>query len=421
MKKNKHSVGFLSRLFSNKIFLVILSVVVSLNIWMNINMSDYGETSYVVNDIPISITLPDEAQDLGLEIFNSDDLVGSVTVTGNRSIIGRLDKDDIQIVPEQTDSLTSAGSYTLSLVAKKTGGISNYTINSVSPSAIYIKLDRTREITKKITNNINYTIPDYYYGNVFLSDDEVTISGPESEIKQIDSVVVSGTVKNKLTETVKKEYKVKLLDSFGEVINTSDAVTITPSKVTATIKVLQMKNVGVNIVTQGAPTGIELSNYYSISPSKVSVAGESADIANVKLINTDAVDFSTLQNKKYKLTQNLEFPDNCIDINSINTVEVNMDLSAMKKKTLTISDFDIEGLDEAYDGEVTTSSLEVTVYGIESQLKKLSNSNISAVVDLTNSEVSEGSKEMALTLTIKDVNGCWIYGSYNAVVKTSKK
>ncbi len=417
----RHSKGFVSRLFSNKIFLVVLSIIISITIWLNINMGDYAETSYVITDIPITITLPDEAQKLGLKIFNTDDLVGSVSVTANRSAIGRVDKDDVQIVPEQTDSLTSAGSYTLSLVAKKTGGLSNFKINSVSPSAIYIKLDRTREVVRKITNNINYTIPELYYGNVFLSDDEVTISGPESEIKQIDSVVVSGTVKKKLTETVQKEFQVKLLDAFGEQLNTGKTITLSPSEVTATIKVLQMKNVGVNLVTQGAPMGIELSNYYKTEPSEVSVAGESSDIRNVTKINTEAIDFSTLENKKYTLEQSLEFPENCIDINSIKTVKILFDFTDMERSTVSLTDFEIKGLPSGYDAEVTTSSVDVTVFGLPAQLKKLKANNLSAVVDLSSTDVSEGSKEMPLTISVKDVNGCWIYDTYNAVVKISKK
>jgi YbbR domain-containing protein len=417
----KSNPSFLSRIFNNKLFLIILSVLISLIIWLGINLGDTAETSYIVKDIPITINLPEEAQNQGLEIFNNADLVGSVTVSGNRSVIGRLDANDIQIVPEQTDSLTSAGSYTLSLVAKKTGSLSNYTIESVTPSVAYIKLDRTREITQKIsTNLIDYKIPSGYYGNIFLSQDTVTISGPESEIKQIDQVVIEGTIEDELTESLKDKYKIKLLDSFGEEIADSDTINISPSEVTATISVLKMKNVNVILNTKNAPTGVDLSQYATIDPEKVSVAGETANIENVTQVRTSAIDFSTLKNAKYSLTQDLEIPDKCIDINSINTVNVDIDLTGMKSKTITISDFDIKGLDSAYSGEVTTSSQSITVYGTEKQIKKLTKDNISAVVDLTNTKVSTGSKEMPLTVTLNDINGCWVYGSYKAVVEISE-
>ena len=187
--------GILSRIFSNKLFLIILSVVISLTIWISINMGDFAETSYSVSNIPITIDLPDTASNQGLKVFNNDELKGTVTVSGNRSIIGNLTSDDIEIVPEQTDNLTSAGSYTLSLVAKKKSSSLNYNIESVSPSTVYIKLDRNRNITKKIEQNISYTIPKDYYGTVLLDNESVTISGPETEIKKIDKVVIEGDVK----------------------------------------------------------------------------------------------------------------------------------------------------------------------------------------------------------------------------------
>ena len=113
--------GILSRIFSNKLFLIILSVVISLTIWISINMGDFAETSYSVSNIPITIDLPDTASSQGLKVFNNDELKGTVTVSGNRSIIGNLTSDDVEIVPEQTDNLTSAGTH-LSYIACSAGG-----------------------------------------------------------------------------------------------------------------------------------------------------------------------------------------------------------------------------------------------------------------------------------------------------------
>lgn len=97
--------GILSRIFSNKLFLIILSVVISLTIWISINMGDFAETSYSVSNIPITIDLPDTASSQGLKVFNNDELKGTVTVSGNRSIIGNLTSDDIEIVPNKRITL----------------------------------------------------------------------------------------------------------------------------------------------------------------------------------------------------------------------------------------------------------------------------------------------------------------------------
>ena len=389
--------GILSRIFSNKLFLIILSVVISLTIWISINMGDFAETSYSVSNIPITIDLPDTAINQGLKVFNNDELKGTVTVSGNRSIIGNLTSDDIEIVPEQTDNLTSAGSYTLSLVAKKKSSSLNYNIESVFPSTVYIKLDRNRNITKKIEQNISYTIPKDYYGTVLLDNESVTISGPETEIKKIDKVVIEGDVKEE----------------------TNDTLTISPSKVKATVSVLQKKDVNVELSTVNGPSGIDLTKYCKIEPNSISLGADSSNIENITEINIEPIDFSTLRNKDYKINKNLDIPNKCIDINSVNSVVVNMDLSSMKKKTIALTDFDIKGLDKKYSANVTTQSVEVTLYGTKSALKNIDENDIDAVIDFTGTEVSAGSRTMPLSLTLKDKDGCWIYGSYEVVVEIS--
>ncbi|MDY4813610.1 MAG: CdaR family protein [Ruminococcus sp.] len=408
--------GFFSRIFRNKIFLIILSFIISLTVWVSINMGDYGETSYVVSNIPITINLPENAEKQGLKVFNNEELKGSVTVSGNRSIIGSLTADDIQIVPEQTDLLTSAGSYSLSLVAKKTGASLNYTVDSVSPSTVYIKLDRNRKITQKIEQNISYTIPNGYYGTVLLSEDEVSISGPETEIKKIDKVVIKGKINKELSSSYKSEYKVKLLDSFGEELTNTDTLSISPSTVTATVSVLQMKEVGVDLSSKNAPTGIDLTEYYTIEPDKISLAGESDDIKNISRITTDTIDFSSLKNNDYNISKGLDIPNKCIDINSVNSVNVKLNLSSMKKKYLTIDNFRVNGLDDNYSGEVTTASLKVTIYGTKESIDKINKDNIISYVDLSDIDISVGSKTMPIQLSLQNIDGCWIYGSYSVVV-----
>ena len=96
-----------------------------------------------------------------------------------------------------------------------------------------------------------------------------------------------------------------------------------------------------------------------------------------------------------------------------------MDLSSMEKKTITLTDFDIKGLDKKYSANVTTQSVEVTLYGTKSALKNIDENDIDAVIDFTGTEVSAGSRTMPLSLTLKDKDGCWIYGSYEVVVEIS--
>lgn len=408
--------SIVSRFFSNKIFLIILSFIISFTIWFSINLDDSAQTNYVVSNIPITINLPDSAQEQGLKVFNKDELKGSVTVSGNRALIGNLNSNDIEIVPEQTESLTSAGSYTLSLVAKKKSNSLNYTIESVSPSTVYIKLDRNRTVTKKVEYNINYKIPSEYYGTVILDENEVSISGPETEIKKIDKVMIEDTIEEELTESVKEKYAVKLFDAFGEEITDTDGVEVAPSEINATISVLNVKKANVKLNASNGPSESVLSNYYEIDPNIVSLAGESSVIKNITSVNTEELDFSTLKNGEYNISKNLNIPSKCIDIDSVKTVNIKIDLTSMVKKKITITDFEIRGLDSDYTADTGNSSIEVTVYGEKKEIEALTRDDITAYIDFSDAEVSTGYKDTKVSLSLDDTSSCWIYGDYSVAV-----
>ena len=76
-------------LFNNQI-MCVLSIVISLAIWVYMSTGSSNDTVVTVNDIPIQVSLPDEASNLGLNTYFPDkqSSYASVTVTGNRTLLG---------------------------------------------------------------------------------------------------------------------------------------------------------------------------------------------------------------------------------------------------------------------------------------------------------------------------------------------
>ena len=78
--KNRRPSFRLSRLFKNNKFLIIISLVISISVWVAMSFSDSNETTATISNIPIQITLSDDAVDHGLQIFTGHDQTASVTV-----------------------------------------------------------------------------------------------------------------------------------------------------------------------------------------------------------------------------------------------------------------------------------------------------------------------------------------------------
>src|SRR5699024_7428762 len=100
--------------------------LLSIFLWIGMSFSSGSEFTKTISDIPVTVELSQEAIDNGYQIFGLDHVTASVSVTGNRMIVGSLTKSDIQIKAQQTSSITTAGTYTLPLAASKTGVKSDY-------------------------------------------------------------------------------------------------------------------------------------------------------------------------------------------------------------------------------------------------------------------------------------------------------
>ena len=97
----------------------------------------------------------------------------------------------MEVVPESLSEISGPGNYNLKLKVNKTGTYSNYDVKSISPSSISVTVDYAAEKTFEIKlpsvmdqiNNDSYFSP-----GPTLSMENVTVSGPKSEIDKIDNV-----------------------------------------------------------------------------------------------------------------------------------------------------------------------------------------------------------------------------------------
>ncbi len=417
--KNKQRKG-INGLFRNSKFLLVFSVVLSVIIWMVVSLSDSNENSSTVTNIPIQINLSDEAVDSGLEIFSGAEQKAAVTVTGNRVALGSISSDDIIVSAQTAGTISTSGTYPLSLTARKANSSDNFNItSSVSPSVITIFVDHKRELSFDIENRIKYNVSDGYHAAVNLSSDEVTVSGPQTEISKIAKAVIDGEVKGELKDDTSIECDVKLYDNSGSEL-TNNMLTLSEEKITANFSVLPEKEVALKVNFKNAPTDLNIDDYVTVSPQKILIAAPKTVLDSLEYISTSEVDFRTLSNKKQKLNLEINLPANCVNLSDTEKVNVTIDLSSFKTKTCTVTDISVEGLDDAYSYSVSTESLSVTAVGRRDDLSNITSSDLSCKVEASDIDGTTGSITLPATVSITDSGSCWIYGTYKVNLYVTK-
>lgn len=419
--KNKKGKFRISKVFRSNKFVFIVSFLVAVVIWIVMSIDASSETTRTITDIPISIALSSDAQESGLRIFSGADEKASVTVTGSRVALGGISKEDIAVSAQTANTINTPGNHYLSLTATKVNVGDQFSITSQpSPAVITVYVDYYREKEFNITDQVIYQVEKDYYASTNLSATTVTVSGPQDEISKIDSVSVSDRIQGVLTSDVKTTLPVKLYDSSGYEIS-SNLITMSVNEVDVTISVLPEKTISVKPVYKNAPSGINISEYVSIDPSEILVAGPKTVIDNISEVSLEDIDFSKINNIAQTLELGVIMPEGCRNLSNRNIAEVSLDFSSMSRKAVRISDFSVERLSSNYTASVTTQSLDVIVIGPKEQLDEVDATDIRATIDASTLYGTTGSTSIPVSIKISGNNGCWVFGSYQANVTISEK
>ncbi|MBQ4239052.1 MAG: hypothetical protein II698_07075 [Ruminococcus sp.] len=423
MKKNNQSL--LSRFFSHNITLLVLAFVLAFAAWFIISLSEESVETKTITDIPVTIELPDTAMDDGLILYGTDDLKASVEVKGNRAMLGTLTASDIQVTTNQSSSMISVGSYTLSLTAKQAGLKTNYTIvkEKLSPSTVTVYVDKNKEQEFNIDNQITVNLDDSnHYASVALSKSKVTVSGPETHVNQIASVAVVDNISTDTQTTVNED--LVFFDENGEKLYLP-YVTTDIGTVEATISVLPITEVSLKVDTANAPS--EYPNI-TMSPARVKIAGpqDVLDSLEDNTVTIGTLDFTKLKNEGNKEKFDISLPKGCKVISGETTATASIDLNEFYSTTVNAKVS--SKLDSSkYTVEFPSNNVEITVNGPQDLIDSISASDITAIADFTGllDDVTTGSA-VSLSVPLKislssDYAQCWVYGSYTVNVNVTKK
>ena len=379
MKKNNQSL--LSRFFSHNITLLVLAFVLAFAAWFIISLSEESVETKTITDIPVTIELPDTAKDDGLYLYGTDDLKASVEVKGNRAMLGTLTASDIQVTTNQSSSMISVGSYTLSLTAKQAGLKTNYTIvkEKLSPSTVTVYVDKNKEQEFNIDNQITVNLDDSnHYASVALSKSKVTVSGPETHVNQIASVAVVDNISTDTQTTVNED--LVFFDENGEKLYLP-YVTTDIGTVEATISVLPITEVSLKVDTANAPS--EYPNI-TMSPARVKIAGpqDVLDSLEDNTVTIGTLDFTKLKNEGNKEKFDISLPKGCKVISGETTATASIDLNEFYSTTVNAKVS--SKLDSSkYTVEFPSNNVEITVNGPQDLIDSISASDITAIADFT--------------------------------------
>lgn len=419
-RKRKKSKFSLRKLIYNDKYLIVLSVIAAVVIWIATSINLSPETTKSVT-VPVTVDFSGTlAEQLGIQYFDSTDITVDVTISCQRYLARDITADDISATL-RTDTVTSAGYQSVQILVS-TRGTDEFSIESYYPTSVAGLYDVYQEqsfpVQLKYTNT-DFCADGYVAGVTTLSSDEVLVGGPKTYVSQIDRVEATISLDSNLSESQLVNLAPVALDSSGKKL---DYITFENS-ITANIPILKVENLSPQVNLVNAPVNVQniVDIDYSVSKIQAGVleSGENA------VLDIGDINFNEISPGKNEFTFDLTQLSGVVVLDGTDEVTVTVtvpDDYETRDIRVSASNVTISPPDGYTAQAVSLPDTTITVVGSSSALENLSSSNLVLSCDLkqNGNSVSTGVNEYVLSVSVNDAPDVWVYGSYTVRVNVTE-
>lgn len=424
--KKKKSKFSLRKLVYNDKYLIIISIILAVVVWIVTTMNLSPETSKTIA-VPVAVDFKGSvAEQLGLKCYGEESFEVNVTVSCKKYLAKDITAEDIAVTLEK-NTVTASG-YTDVPVKVDANDNADFQIISYYPNSYRAFFDFVDEKTMDI--DVEFATEDfveqgYIMGELLLSESTATVTGPRTFVSQVDKVVARVNVKEKLKATMSTDLNITAVDSYGSNVSYVNTVSSSGDAFTLTIPVLKVTNLDVQAAFTGKPSKVNTNDFgisYSVSKVNAGVLDENTSAASI-----GSIDFSQLKAGANSFSFDVKDINGLVVLDDIDTINVTVNVPSTYTSTtipVTTANAEVINVPSGYKATVTgINSKTVTAIGQAAALKPLNTSNVKLVVDM--SEVKEadlktGISPYVVTATLENSDNCWIYGEYKAYVNITK-
>lgn len=321
----------------------------------------YNEESYVVEGLPetVDITLIGSKTDLYIAKQSSSHKV-TVDLSGLKP-----------------------GTHRVNIEYNQNAGSIEYMVNpSVATVIIYQKVSETRTLSTDLLNQDELD-PKLVIENIDYDTDKVVIKGAEHQLKQVAEVKALVDIKNIVSQEIGtqilKDVPLRAYDADGNIVD----VEIVPEKIDINLKIgSPSKELPIKIIPKGEVSFGQAISAMNASETKVTVYGDSEQLAKLKYIPVE-IDVTNLkENKEYK--KELNKPVGVRSL-SINNITIHVILGSVSSKDIENVNIEYKNLGNSYTVQGTSETatkIAVNLKGVKSVIDSINSDDVTAYIDL---------------------------------------
>lgn len=375
---------------TNNLGLKLISVVFAVILWLVVVNIDDPVTTRTFTDIPVTILNEDTITNEGkvYEVLDGSDEL-SIVVKAKRSVIDSLSATDFYATADMKEINLSMGIVQINVTPLRY----SKQINEIIQKTTNLKV--SVEDLKEKQFAVNYSIEGtpgegYAIGDVDMSPNALTISGPQSVVNNINKVVITIGVDG-MTSDLDLRLEPVLLNSEGKKIETNN-LQFDYNKIHTTVNILETKTVPLNFVTKGEPAeGYQLVSV-EYEPSSVELKGDPDVLSTITQItvSSDLLDISSATKDVQTVVDiSNDIPEGAqlTDADNAN-VAIIVKIEKLESKTLKVSTdkLDVQNTPKNLELTFTSDTFDINVMGGSEELDSITEKDITGTLDLSGYE-----------------------------------
>ena len=315
-------------------WLKIISLGIAIALWLFVTNYQDPETVLTMNNVPVRILHMDTITSEGktCTVLDDSDIIPVVTISAPRSVVDALSTDNI-IATADVQEMAEENMVPIVITTNKYRDA----ITSITSSIRYVKLSIEDEVTRTFPIELSVTgsvAEGCQIGQVTLEQNQVRVTGPESEVARVAgagvTVDVSGTENNISTNA-----EIHLYNEDGRDIRLDENLKMNIDKTMVRVELLTLKEIPVKIAVSGMPAdGFRLTGETSVEPGRIAIAAKKGVLNGINAVSIPSSELN-VTNRTKTLVKTFEIanylPDGVITADGeTDTVKVTVEIVPME-------------------------------------------------------------------------------------------
>ncbi len=396
----------MSKMKNKNLTIKILALFISILLWSYVRGEINPNIIREFKGVNIEIMNEKLLNDSGLVVIGPEEIEISVKISGRRSDVNSVRKEDITAEVDLSD--VTKGSKKVPIDVQVPFKVE---IEDISDRYASFEIDSVVTVEREVELNIEGNNKANIIKESVITPTSIKINGPSIYIDNISRVIANIDADNVSSSGIMK-LPVKLLDENGNVI---EELKISPTEVEVSFLLLKSKEVPIEASLIGnSEEGYEISGYSTNpDPDTVIIKGLPEDIENIDKIETQDIDITDIK-KDESINIGLKLPESIEVSKEEKKVTVNIKLedndtdnidNITKEVLIPIEEIESSNIDEDLElnfDDLDIENIGINVEGNKDILENLDSEEVNLSLDL--SELEEGIQEVKITVDdIKDV------------------